>query len=126
MAGRTDGLIKGFKASGAVGARLIVKPGASDELVAVGAAATDKLIGISTELPAADTEPCDVILGGIAEVIYGGNVTRGDQLTSDAAGKAVVPAPAAGANNRVIGIALVSGAANDIGVCKIGQGSVQG
>lgn len=126
MAGRTDGLIKGFKASGAVGARLIVKSGAADEVVAVAAAATDKLLGISTEMASADTEPCDVILGGIAEVIYGGNVTRGDQLTSDAAGKAVTAAPGAGVNNRTIGVALVSGAANDIGVCKISQGSVQG
>ncbi|MDF5922521.1 hypothetical protein P4133_34605 [Pseudomonas aeruginosa] len=41
---------------------------------------TALLIGISTEIPAADGAVFDVIRSGLAPVEYGGNVTRGDAL----------------------------------------------
>ncbi|MDF5968634.1 hypothetical protein P4117_06680 [Pseudomonas aeruginosa] len=45
------------------------------------------LIGISTEIPAADGAVFDVIRSGLAPVEAGGNVTRGDALTADAQGE---------------------------------------
>lgn len=126
MAGHSPGLTKSFKAGAAIGRRLIVKFGAADETVLPGAAATDLLLGVTTDIDAALGEPCDVHLGGIAEVIYGGNVTRGQKLTSDANGKAVAAAPAAGVNNQIIGIAMASGVADDIGAVLLDRSVMQG
>ena len=80
-------------------------------------------------------------VAGIAEVVYGGAVTRGDLLTSDGAGKAVpavrhthpenaAAAYAQGADTgpatagRAIGVAMVSGAAGDIGTVLIAPAAV--
>lgn len=119
-------LIKNGVASGAVPARSIVKYGASDHLVAAAAAATDKLLGVSTDIAAADGERCDYITAGMADVVYGGNVTRGDLLTADSSGRAVTAAPAAGVNNRIIGVAQVSGVVGDVGAVFISQSMLQG
>lgn len=126
MAGRTDGLIKSFIAGAAIPRRRIVKFGANDQQVVLGAAATDALIGITTEIDADSGERTDVILTDLAEVTYGGNVTRGDPLTSDATGRAVVAAPAAGARARIVGFAMVSGVSGDVGVCRIAPGFISG
>jgi hypothetical protein len=109
-------LTKNYIATTAVGANLIVKFGATDGSVVQAAAATDASIGVTTSLPAGAGERCDVIRNGVAEVIYGGNVTRGDALTSDANGKAIKATAVA---QRVIGFAEVSGAANDVGAVRI-------
>jgi len=119
-------LIRNFKAEAAVGKFLIVKLGAADGQVLQGAAVADKLIGVSTDIDAAINERCDVILDGVADVIYGAAVTRGDLLTTDANGKAVTAAPGAGVNNRVIGTALVSGVLNDVGQVNIMPSMMQG
>lgn len=124
--GRTDGLIKSLLAGAAIAARHIVKFGADDDTVVTAAAATDAPIGVTSEIDAALGEPCDVMLSGLAEVVYGGNVAGGDLLTSDANGAAVTAAPAAGVNNRVIGVAMASGVAGDIGLVLLQPGSVQG
>ena len=126
MAGHSTQMIKGFKAEGAISRRRIVKLGAADSGVVLGAAVGDFLIGVSTEIDSAIGEPCDVVLSGIVDVEYGGAVTRGALLTSDATGRAVSAAPAAGVNNRIIGIAMVSGVLGDIGSTLLAQGSVQG
>jgi hypothetical protein len=119
-------LTKNFNAGAAVNAFRIVKMGADDNNVIQAAAATDALVGVSTCLAAASAEPVDVILSGVAEVTYGGNVTRGALLTSDANGKAVAAAPAAGANVAVIGRALVSGVDGDVGCVLLAPGQIQG
>lgn len=119
-------LVRNFKAEAAVAAFTIVKHGTADGQVVPGAAATDKLLGVSTDIAALINERCDVILSGIADVLYGGTVTRGDILTADASGRAVTAAPAAGANNRLIGVAMVSGVVGDVGQVDINQGSLQG
>ncbi|MBN0734593.1 DUF2190 domain-containing protein, partial [Pseudomonas aeruginosa] len=80
------GLIAAKRASGAIAARRIVIHGSSDGLAAQAAGSTALLIGISTEIPAADGAVFDVIRSGLAPVEYGGNVTRGDALTADAQG----------------------------------------
>lgn len=119
-------LSKNFYADAVIGANLIVKHSAADDRVVQAAAATDKLIGISDNFAPALNERCDVIVHGIGDVICGGAVTRGDPITSDANGKAVTAAPAAGANNRTIGIAMASGVAGDIIPVLISPGMVQG
>lgn len=122
---RNENFIKTFYADAAIGAHLIVKSGAADNTCAQAAAASDAIIGVSDSLGAdAAADPCDVILDGIANVYYGGTVTRGQQLTSDSAGKAIAAAPAATATARVIGIAMQSGVANDLGSVLLKQGAV--
>jgi len=123
---RNETLVKTFVAEGGVVAHTLVKAGSADGLVAEAAAAGDSVIGVSTILDSSDTERCDVVVAGIAEVIFGGNVAMGDLLTSDSSGQAVVAAPAAGTNNRIIGQAMTSGVSGDIGSVLISTGSIQG
>lgn len=112
--GKTSGMEKGFKAGAAILANLIVKLGADDDHVIQSAAVGDALLGVAqNDAPEVD-DSVTVMLSGIAEVVYGGTVTRGDRLTSDANGKAVTAAPAVGVNNSIIGIAGKSGVLNDI------------
>lgn len=119
-------LRKNFIAGASVSAYRIVKFGADDNSVIQGAAVGDALLGVCDELGADSGKRIDVTLSGVAEVQYGGTVTRGDLLTSDANGKAVTAAPAAGVNNRVIGVAMVSGVLDDIGSVLIQPGRIQG
>lgn len=97
------------------GAR-IVKFGSTDYYVAQGAAETDLLFGVSRAVdrdangvPGAfdATERVDIIQLGYAEVLYGGNLTRGEYVTADADGKAV----------KLTDTMLLTGACNSIGVC---------
>lgn len=108
---RTDGLIKSFDANGAVAANRLCALNANDGEVVQASAASDMLIGASGIVAAEDGHRIDVHMSDIAEVTYGGSVSRGDLLTSDDDGKAVT----ATAGDRAVGIALVDGVANDIG-----------
>ena len=119
-------MVRNFKAEAAIAAFTIVKLGSADGQVLAAAAATDKLFGVTTDIAAAINERCDVILAGIADTLYGGTVTRGDQVTSDASGRAVTAAPGVGVKNRIIGVALLSGVVGDIGSIKIDQSMLQG
>lgn len=130
------GLIKNFKAETAVAAYRIVKFGASDDTVAQAAANTDAMMGVNGALAGDAGKRVDIVLSGVAEVEYGGNVTRGDLLTADANGRAVAvtrhthtentagaytqnATTAAAGNVRVIGVAMVSGVLGDIGSVNI-------
>lgn len=116
MAGRTDGLIKNFRAGAALPPFTIVKLGATDTDVLAAAGAGDGIIGVTGEVAAAQGERVDVHMGEIADVRFGGPVVRGvTPITSDAAGAGVAAAPAAGALARILGIPLVSAAAGDVG-----------
>lgn len=117
MAGHSPLQAKAFTAEAAIPKRRIVKFGAADTGVILAAAAADTSIGITSEIAAAIGEVTDVFLLGIADVEYGGPVTRGAKLTSDAAGRAV----AAGAGAHVVGFAMVSGVIGDIGAVFIAQ-----
>lgn len=129
-------LTKTFVADGAIAKRRIVKFGGADGKAAQADAATDALFGVAADLDAADGARVDVHMAGVAEVEYGGNVTRGALLTADADGKAIAvtrhthtenaagtytqdATTGAGSAGRVIGIALVSGVAGDIGSVQI-------
>ena len=119
-------LIKTFVAGAAINPNSLVKFGSDDNTVVPAAAATDAIIGVVNNVGAASGDRVDVIMIGAAEVEYGGNVTRGDLLTSDANGNAITAAPVAGANARLVGVAMVSGVSGDIGSVMVKPGSMQG
>jgi hypothetical protein len=84
--GQTTGfLTKALTATTAIVKRRLVKYGAAD---GTGVPATDGtafICGVSDDVGAAVNERCSVFMNGnIADVEYGGNVTRGDPLTADA------------------------------------------
>lgn len=109
-------LIVSFIAGALIAAHRIVVFGSDDNTVVTASAATGSLIGISDLGADAAGDRLDVILEDIAEVEYGGTVTRGDLITSDANGKAIT---ATVAGSRIIGFAMVSGVTGDIGSINI-------
>lgn len=116
---RNELFIKACYAGAAILPFRLVKHGAADAFAIQSTAATDSVFGVSDSLgAAAANDPVDIIRGGIAEVVYGGTVTRGDPLTSDANGAAVKAAT----GNRIIGFAEVSGVAGDRGSVFIAPG----
>ncbi|SFF13466.1 capsid cement protein [Nitrosomonas sp. Nm166] len=119
-------LNKNYTAGGAISAYRIVKAGANDGEVLQAAAATDLLMGVCGAIAPASGERVDIVKVGIAQVEFGGTVTRGQPVTSDANGKAVAAAPAAGVNNRIIGFAEVSAVSGDIADVLIAPGLMQG
>lgn len=115
-----------YLAAGVIPARTIVKHGAADGSALPATAGTDALLGVSTDIPAAIGDHADVHRQGVVPVTYGGNVTRGDPLTSNGAGLAILAAPGVGATLRIIGFAEVSGVANDIGSVLLAPGILRG
>jgi hypothetical protein len=99
-------LAKNYVADGAIPAYRLVKPGAADDRIALATASTDALIGTTTDIAAAIGERCDVQLAEISQVEAGAAIARGALITSDATGRAITAAPAAGVNASVIGRAL--------------------
>lgn len=116
MGVRYDGLITPHRPGGAIAKYRLVKYGANDGEVVQAAGIDAAIIGVSTRIAAAATDTrIDVVRSGVAEVEYGGPVSRGDLLTSDADGKALLSAPNSGDNQYVAGYAEVAGKAGDIG-----------
>ena len=114
--GQTSGIEKSVKCTAAIGtAFTIAKPGADDNTYSLAAGATDALLGIFQHPTSAVNDEVRIMLSGISPIKYGGTVTRGDGLTSDANGKA----GKAVAGQNIIGYATVSGVLNDIGYCII-------
>lgn len=105
MSGAIRGLIQTKYAGGAVANRRIVVFGSADNTAIQATASTNKFLGVS-DLPlgasAATGEPFDVIRCDIAEVDYGGTITRGDRLTADSNGKAISAEALFGAKTAVI------------------------
>lgn len=110
MSWRNPLLDKTYTAGGTVSPYRFVKFGGSDTAILQAAAATDALIGVSGQIGAASGEVLDITLVGIGEVTAGGSITRGNAVTSDANGKAVVAAD----GNVIIGKALMSAADGDV------------
>lgn len=110
-----------FTATTAVAGRRFVKHGAADGAVVQATAATDAFAGVSDPMGAEAGGVCDVHQVGTADIEYGGNVTRGDRLTSDAQGRAITAAPAAGATVEIGGRAQVSGVLGDHGRILLGR-----
>lgn len=74
------------------------------------AAGTDKIIG-AIEEPAKLASAAKVNTGGVIKVVAGGAVAIGDDVTSDANGKAITTVTV---GNRTIGIALAAAVLNDV------------
>lgn len=120
------GLIKTHTADGAIGKFRIVAQGAADGNVKQATAGTDALLGVTEVFAYAAGDRPSIVRSGIADVEYGGTVTRGAPLTSDAQGRAVVAAPSVGVNVRIIGFADVSGVVGDIGLVQVLPAQIQG
>jgi hypothetical protein len=121
------GLIKNFTSAGAIAKYRIVATDATSGVVKQATAATDKIIGCTgvAGVDAADKR-IDVCMDDIRDIEFGGDVEFGDLLTSDAQGRAVVAAPAAGANVRIVGTAMEDGAIGVIGKVHVIPSSLQG
>lgn len=97
---------KDFVTGATVAANRIVKYGTAPAVI-VGAAATDLLLGVSTNTEdAVSGANIDVIMSGEATVVAGAAVAVGALVTSDGTGRAVTAA----ATNRSVGVALTAAA----------------
>jgi hypothetical protein len=120
-------LIKNFLAAGVIPAYTIVKPGGTDFQIVAAAAGADKVTGVTTDVDAASGERADVIQLGEAKVVAGAAFAAGDLLMSDASGRAITAAAAAGVNVRTVGYARQSAnALGDIVEINVQPGVFQG
>lgn len=120
-------LVTNHLAEGAIAVNRIVKYGATDRGILQASVANDFMIGTCMESSAAIGERQDVCRVGIGWVEAGGAVPRGSPITSDGSGRAVVAAPAAGSNVRIVGFADESAsAAGDVIRYTIEPGLMQG
>ncbi len=117
---------RSYTAETAVGKFLIVKPGTADMNVVPATGSTDLLIGTADDTDTVIGDMVDMGNGDLHRVLLGGTVTRGQPITSDATGKGVAAAPAAGVNARIIGYAEVSGVANDVITYHRSLATIQG
>jgi hypothetical protein len=126
--GRTTGLLqKGYTAGAAIRANRILTWGAADGLVIEATGAAAALVGIQSQLDCDSGDRASAaMVGNIEDVIYGGNVARGDPLTSDGQGRAIKATGAAGTLLNCIGFAEVSGVVGDIGTAIIAPFVMQG
>ncbi len=81
--------------------------------VTVAAAITDKVVGILQDAPASGVA-ASVAIGGRSKAVAGGNVTAGDVLGTDDAGRVVTIAPGTDTTQYIIGRALTGGAVNEV------------
>lgn len=119
--------VKTFIASGALGHRRQVKATATDGVVTLATAPTDDIIGV-VDYPSGATDGArvDVVLFGPAEVEGGGAIGFGKLFTTDANGRAVAAAPAAGVNNGVGGRTLAGVASGDFFYAFVNPTRIQG
>ena len=130
MSLRNPDLTKPFTAGATINpGRFIKFDTVDDRTVIQGAAAADLVIGVSDTMTITSTvatgERLDVILSGIAPIVYGGTVTRGQLLISDSSGRAITATATAGSNVRTAGVAMVSGVVGDVGAILLSPGSFQ-
>jgi hypothetical protein len=119
-------LAKAFNASGAISPYRIVRITSADN-VEQAAAVSHTLIGVNSDLTIASGERVEIMTHGIAWVEAGAAIAVGLPVTSDASGRGVAAAPAAGTNNRIIGFALEAAvAAGDQIRVLLSPGQIQG
>lgn len=120
-------LAKNYVADAAIPPFRLVKPGNGDDRITLAVAATDAIIGNTTDIAAAINERCDVQLVGVGYVECGAAIPRGSFITADASGRAIVATAAAGSNISVAGRTLEAAtAAGDIVRYVVSIGSFQG
>ena len=119
-------LFKAYVAGGAINPYRIVRITGADT-VEQAAAVLNTLIGVNTDLPIVSGERVEVMMQGIAWVEAGAAIAVGVPVTSDSSGRGIAAAPAAGANQRIIGFALDAAvAAGDQIRVLLSPGQVQG
>lgn len=120
-------LSKSFQAAAAIAAYTLVKHATADDQVQAAAAATDLVIGATQDVAPALGERVDVAITGITYITAGAAITRGARLMSDASGRVITAAAAAGSNVNTIGVALESAtAAGDVIRVNLIPGTFQG
>lgn len=99
-----EGMVKTYLADAAITKRRIVKFGSADNKAAQASTNSDRFLGVCEgALGAASAgDPVDVIRSGIANVDYGGTITRGDRLTADSNGKAISAEGLSGSKRAVV------------------------
>jgi len=102
-------------AVGAIEPYRIVQAGTDDDAVAPATTSTDKFAGVCGQLGADDAARLDIYVEGIVPVTYGGTVAKGDPLTSDDEGRAIVASP----GDTVIGHAAEAGVEDEIGAVHL-------
>lgn len=120
-------LSKSFQAAAAIAAYTLVKHAAADDQVQAAASGTDLVIGATQDVAPALGERVNVAITGITYITAGAAITRGARLMSDASGRVITAAAAAGSNVNTIGVALESAtAAGDVIRVNLIPGTFQG
>ena len=81
--GATSGIEKASRAGAAVAIHRIVKLGADDDHVLVGAAVGDGLVGVSQNAGPVAEDAVRVMVTGISKIEAGGTVARGARVTTE-------------------------------------------
>ena len=104
--------IEAYDAEAVILNHTIVKLGTGEQTALPAAAATDVLVGVAKicKAQAEIGETISAQTDGVARVLLGADVAKGDYLTSDAAGMGTVAA----ATDHKIGIALEAGVTGDV------------
>ena len=112
----TAGISKAAKCTAAISTQYTLATfGADDDTFSVASGSTQSLVGIfqGTTVNAGDS--AEVMISGISNIVLGGTVSRGQELTSDANGNGIAVASWPQASGVfTIGVALESGVAGDI------------
>ena len=112
----TSGISKAANCTAAIAAAYtFCTPGADDNTFSVASASTQPIVGVFQATTVNPGDAVEVMVSGISNVVLGGTVTRGQEVTSNASGEAVAVASyPPGAGVVTAGIALESGVAGDI------------
>lgn len=114
-----------MSAGAAVEAGKIVKIGSADDTVIHAVDAAAACLGVA-EHDVDSGQQVTVQVDGVAWVIAGGAITRGDLVTAGAAGVGVAESAATGANAHYVGVALRSAVSGDQLPVLVQPGVTQG
>jgi len=103
------GLIRPYTAEAKVLRHRFVKYGVGNRTAVTATAASDAIMGVSSELDIDTTGALDIAKTGETSLVIGGTVTKGDFLTSDSAGAGIK----AVSGNRYGAMAEESGVTGD-------------
>ncbi len=112
----TSGISKAAKCTAAIAtAYTFCTPGADDDTFSVASASNQPIVGVFQATTENAGDAVEVMVSGISNVVCGGTVTRGQEVTSNASGEAVAVTSYPSQSGIVTaGIALESGVAGDI------------
>lgn len=111
---------------GTIAANQLVKVNATDHTKADQAGANEKCLGVAEVAGASGDRDIPIACRGHLPVVAGGTIAIGDELVSDAAGKAVVRGTTATVLYQCIGRALTAAANGEICMVDFAPFSVWG